>query len=301
MALLYGDLDLRESGADRRPARPGSTSPIRSSARAVRSSSRPSDVARARLLLAKEGLPSGGSIGYEIFDRGDGLTASQFQQKINQTRALEGELARTIRTIDGVRAARVHLVLPKREPFARDQQDAQASVVLDHGRRRAAGPRGRAGGPQPRRRRRARACGAEHRHHRQPRRRAGPRRRADRQRRRAQTAEEIAPRRRTAAVARRRGDARAHPRHRTCARRGVGRDGLRPRQRDRRNVTIRTARWCAARRTSATTRSPPSRTATVSVQNNLPNADAGGNGRRAARKRSRTRRPTTRSARPCGP
>ena len=85
---------------------------------------------RARLLLAKDGLPSGGSIGYEIFDRGDGLTASQFQQAISQTRALEGELARSIRMIAGVRAARVHLVLPKREPFARDRQEAQASVVL---------------------------------------------------------------------------------------------------------------------------------------------------------------------------
>ena len=81
-------------------------------------------------MLAKEGLPSGGSIGYEIFDRSDGLTASGFQQAISQTRALEGELSRTIRMLQGVRAARVHLVLPKREPFARDKQDAQASVVL---------------------------------------------------------------------------------------------------------------------------------------------------------------------------
>ena len=84
----------------------------------------------ARLLLAREGLPSGGSIGYEIFDRGDGLAATQFQQTINETRALEGELARTIRAIDGIRAVRVHLVLPKREPFAREQQDARASVML---------------------------------------------------------------------------------------------------------------------------------------------------------------------------
>ena len=82
------------------------------------------------MLLAKESLPSGGSIGYEIFDRGDGFTANQFQQNINQLRALEGELSRTIRAIDGVRAARVHLVLAKREPFARDRQEAQASVML---------------------------------------------------------------------------------------------------------------------------------------------------------------------------
>ena len=82
------------------------------------------------MLLAKDGLPSGGSIGYEMFDRGDGLAATEFQQKINETRAMEGELGRTIRAIHGVRGARVHLVLPRREPFAREQQDAQASVML---------------------------------------------------------------------------------------------------------------------------------------------------------------------------
>jgi flagellar M-ring protein FliF len=82
------------------------------------------------MLLAKDGLPSGGSIGYEIFDRGDSLTASQFQQDINETRALEGELARSIRMLQGVRGARVHLVLPKRQPFSHDMQQAQASVVL---------------------------------------------------------------------------------------------------------------------------------------------------------------------------
>ena len=76
------------------------------------------------------GCRPAGSIGYEIFDRGDGLVSSQFQQQINQTRALEGELARSIRAISGVRAARVHLVLPHREPFARSQQDAQASVLI---------------------------------------------------------------------------------------------------------------------------------------------------------------------------
>jgi flagellar M-ring protein FliF len=87
-------------------------------------------IAEARLDLAREGLPAGGSIGYEIFDRSDGIAATEFQQKINETRALEGEIARTIRAMRGIRAARVHLVLPRREPFARDRQDAQASVML---------------------------------------------------------------------------------------------------------------------------------------------------------------------------
>ena len=87
-------------------------------------------VADARLSLAKAGLPASGSVGYEIFDRSDGFAATEFQQQINQTRALEGEIARTISAIHGVRSVRVHLVLPHREPFARDRQDAQASVML---------------------------------------------------------------------------------------------------------------------------------------------------------------------------
>lgn len=129
MALLYGDLDLRESSqiADLLTRQKlgyqlgGGGSQILVAA---------DQVSQARLLLAKEGLPTGGSTGYEIFDRGDSLTASQFQQNLNQSRALEGELGRTIRGIKGVKSARVHLVLPKREPFARDRQDAQASVQL---------------------------------------------------------------------------------------------------------------------------------------------------------------------------
>ncbi|HTW26870.1 MAG TPA: flagellar basal-body MS-ring/collar protein FliF [Acetobacteraceae bacterium] len=129
MALLYGDLDLKEAGQavdlldhahiPHREEAGGTTILV------------PADqVARARLLLAKDGLPSGGSIGYEIFDHTDGLTETAFQQQINETRALEGELERTIRAINGVRAVRVNLVLPHREPFARDAQPAQASVLL---------------------------------------------------------------------------------------------------------------------------------------------------------------------------
>ncbi|MBS1074334.1 flagellar M-ring protein FliF [Gluconobacter sp. Dm-73] len=95
------------------------------------------DVARARLLLAKGGLPSGGSVGYEIFDKGNSFTATQFEQTINETRALEGELERSIRLIHGVQNARVHLVLRHRELFSTDEQSAQASVLLsmDGGRR----------------------------------------------------------------------------------------------------------------------------------------------------------------------
>ncbi len=129
MALLYGDLDLREAGqVVEQLGRQHIAYRIAGQGNQILV---PADqVPRARLLLAREGLPSGGSIGYEIFDRGDGLAATQFQQKINETRAMEGELARTIRVIDGIRAVRVHLVLPRREPFARDRQDARASVML---------------------------------------------------------------------------------------------------------------------------------------------------------------------------
>jgi len=129
MALLYGDLDLREAGqiAEQLDAQ---KIPHTVAAGGAQIMVPESQVANARLLLARQGLPSGGSVGYEIFDRGDNLTASQFQQGINETRALEGELARTIRAMSGVRGARVHLVLPKREPFARDRQQAQASIML---------------------------------------------------------------------------------------------------------------------------------------------------------------------------
>jgi flagellar M-ring protein FliF len=91
----------------------------------------PSDqVARLRLSLAEQGLPEDGSIGYEIFDRDQTLGTSNFIQNINHVRALEGELARTIATVSSVRAARVHLVLPRRELFSRERLDPSASIVL---------------------------------------------------------------------------------------------------------------------------------------------------------------------------
>ena len=69
-------------------------------------------VTRMRMKLAEGGLPKGGGVGYEIFDKSDTLGATSFVQNINHLRALEGELARTIKAIDRVQAARVHLVLP---------------------------------------------------------------------------------------------------------------------------------------------------------------------------------------------
>src|SRR5262245_50118023 len=85
---------------------------------------------RVRMKLAEGGLPKGGGVGYEIFDKSDTLGATSFVQNINHLRALEGELARTIKAIDRVQAARVHLVLPERPLFARDKVEASASIVL---------------------------------------------------------------------------------------------------------------------------------------------------------------------------
>ena len=87
-------------------------------------------VTRLRMKLAESGLPKGGSVGYEIFDKSDALGATSFVQNINHLRALEGELARTIRSIDRVAAARVHLVLPERPLFSRERQEPSASIVL---------------------------------------------------------------------------------------------------------------------------------------------------------------------------
>lgn len=89
------------------------------------------EVGRARMLLAEQGLPNGGSLGYEIFDKQSGFGTTNFVQNVNQVRALEGELSRTIVSLSQVRSARVHLVLPKRELFSRESLPASASVFLD--------------------------------------------------------------------------------------------------------------------------------------------------------------------------
>lgn len=89
------------------------------------------EVGRARMLLAEAGLPNGGSLGYEIFDEQSGFGTTNFVQNINQVRALEGELSRTIMSLENIRSARVHLVLPQRELFSRENRAASASVFLN--------------------------------------------------------------------------------------------------------------------------------------------------------------------------
>jgi flagellar M-ring protein FliF len=87
-------------------------------------------VTRLRMKLAEGGLPKGGGVGYEIFDKSDALGTTSFVQNINHLRALEGELARTIRGIDRIQAARVHLVLPERPLFSRETPEPTASIVV---------------------------------------------------------------------------------------------------------------------------------------------------------------------------
>lgn len=87
-------------------------------------------VAQVRMKLAEQGLPTGGGVGWEIFDKGDGLSSTSFLQNVNRMRALEGELARSIRALDRVSAARVHLVIPERPLFAKDAPKPTASIVL---------------------------------------------------------------------------------------------------------------------------------------------------------------------------
>jgi flagellar M-ring protein FliF len=82
------------------------------------------------MTLAGDGLPTRGQVGYEIFDQQNTLGATSFVQNINNVRALEGELARTISSLARIKSARVHLVLPERPLFQRDKTDPSASIVL---------------------------------------------------------------------------------------------------------------------------------------------------------------------------
>lgn len=88
------------------------------------------ELGRARMLVAGQGLPNAGPAGYELMDQAQSLGTTQFRDDITYLRALEGELARTIGTLAGVRSAKVHIVMPKREPFSREWTPPTASVLL---------------------------------------------------------------------------------------------------------------------------------------------------------------------------
>ncbi len=129
MGVLFSDLSGGDAGAVLKDL----------DARAIRYETRDegatilvpkADIARLRMDLAAKSLPSGGGVGYEIFDKGDAFSSTSFVQNINQLRALEGELARTIRSLGRVQNARVHLAIPERRLFERDREPPRASIVL---------------------------------------------------------------------------------------------------------------------------------------------------------------------------
>jgi flagellar M-ring protein FliF len=86
--------------------------------------------AQARMLLAEKGLPSSTSAGYELFDKLGSMGLTSFMQEVTRVRALEGEIARTIQAMRGVKAARVHIVLPDGGSFRSKRQPPSASVIV---------------------------------------------------------------------------------------------------------------------------------------------------------------------------
>lgn len=129
MAILYNDLDIKDSGQIIQKLE-SMNIPVQIRGDGTTIMVPGDQVARLRMVLAQDGLPRGGNLGYEIFDKSDGIATSSFVQNVNLVRALEGELSRTIGSLAPVRSARVHLVLPQRDVFSRQRQEPSASIVL---------------------------------------------------------------------------------------------------------------------------------------------------------------------------
>jgi flagellar M-ring protein FliF len=137
-ALLYSNLDLQEAGevtqaldqAGIKYASRGDGSTIMVHR---------DEVGTARMLAASKGLVTSGSVGYEIFDNQSVLGQTEFQQNLNEKRALEGELARTILSYRGISTARVHIVMPRREMFQTEAAEPTAAVVVGVGGRALSG------------------------------------------------------------------------------------------------------------------------------------------------------------------
>lgn len=133
-ALLYSGLDLQEAAevtaaldqAGIKYASRGDGSTIMVNR---------DEVGTARMLAASKGLVTSGSVGYEIFDNQSVLGQTEFQQNLNEKRALEGELARTILGTRGISSARVHIVMPRREMFQAQAAEPTAAVVVGVGGR----------------------------------------------------------------------------------------------------------------------------------------------------------------------
>ncbi len=130
MAPLYNDLSMKDSAAIvAELEKQNIPYEIRANGTQVLV---PSDMQlRLRMKMAEQGLPNGGSmVGYEIFDKTDAMGTSNFVMNVNMVRALEGELSRTISSFNNLEAARVHLVMPKRELFTREKAEPTASVAI---------------------------------------------------------------------------------------------------------------------------------------------------------------------------
>ena len=131
MEMLYGNLDLTDAGQVTKAL---DTEKVIYELRAGGAEVWvPADQKLAlRVKLADQSLPAGGSVttGYELFDKSEVMGSTAFLQNVNLLRAMEGELSRTIRSIEGVKTARVHLVLPHREVFTREVEEPSASIVL---------------------------------------------------------------------------------------------------------------------------------------------------------------------------
>ena len=142
-ALLYSNLDLREASeisaaldqAGIKYSSKGDGSTIFVSR---------DEVGTARLMLAGKGLVTSGSVGYEIFDNQSVLGQTEFQQNLNEQRALQGELSRTIMSMRGITSARVHITMPRREMFQAAAADPTAAVVVGVGGRDLSGDQVRA-------------------------------------------------------------------------------------------------------------------------------------------------------------
>ncbi|MEO0393739.1 MAG: flagellar basal-body MS-ring/collar protein FliF [Pseudomonadota bacterium] len=131
MALLFDDLQAGDAGAITEQL-DASGVPYQVSIDGRRISVPSDQVGRLRMQMAQNGLPTGGSVGFgQLFDEPPGLGVTTKVLNINEVRALQGELEMTISSMEDVRRARVHLVLPQRRIFERDRQDPRASVFLE--------------------------------------------------------------------------------------------------------------------------------------------------------------------------
>jgi flagellar M-ring protein FliF len=133
-ALLYSNLDLKEAGQiTQNLDQAGVKYEVKGDGATILVDR--DKVASTRLMLSGKGLPTSGSVGYEIFDNSSALGQTDFVQQLNRQRALEGELGRTISSLDGITSARVHLVLPKRQLFEQEAEQPSAAVTIGVGGR----------------------------------------------------------------------------------------------------------------------------------------------------------------------